>query len=135
MTIGPVAVAALEPTQRFHDIPVPLSVKLCMPVVSVGNAPIAGGRAGGAGAPRAPAPRLDPAPPLDPDECDPLLDPDECAPLLPAPLLPVPPLPPPLPGPLLPVPLLEPFPDPESSSETLLPGPTEPPGFALDEPQ
>src|SRR5580700_11642675 len=97
MTIGPVAVAALEPTQRFHDIAVPLSVKLCMPVVSVGHVPIAVGRSGGAWPPCALAPLLDPDPPLDPDECDPLLDPDECAPLLPAPLLPVPPLPVPVP--------------------------------------
>jgi hypothetical protein len=137
MTIGPVAVAALEPTPRFHDIDVPLSVKLCIPDARVGHVAAAVGRSGGVCPPCAAAPLLEPDPPLDPD---PLLDPDECAPPLPVPLLllppllPVPPLPVPPLVPLLPAPPLEPLPEPELLSAPPLPDPRNPPELLLDEP-
>src|SRR5579872_7317303 len=90
MTMGPVAVAAFEPTQSCQDMAVPLTVMLCVPVASVGQVPDAVGRLGGL----VPPPLLDVEPLLEPElllAC-PLLDPlelplDVLEPLLPPPEL------------------------------------------------
>src|SRR5580693_3158085 len=119
MTMGPVAVAAFDPTDSDQDIAVPFSVMLCIgPVFRVGHVPFAvGSIVGTAPLPRGeplelpPAspppdplllvePPLDPLDPVDPEEpLDPLeLDPE------PEPPLELPPLDPPLPPELFPPP-------------------------------